>query len=443
VIEGTDVAIAQALSSCQTGRGQTVLLGGPPGRGTSYRLAQAAEFAHGLGMHVAWAAGRPAERTLGFSVAVELFEPVWRAASWSRSELRRGPADAAVRLFEGGPALVGGDGGYAITRGIWTLARRLAQQPPAPAGGPHQSGATGPRGLAIVVDDLHDVDGPTLGVLAYVADRLASSPITILAGGRIDVASCAPAAYAAIMRAARVQVPELLDATRGAAFVDRLLPSASPPFARACVTACGGNAALLAALLAGLAAAGESGSEAEVDRVGAALPDGVAALVAERLSRMREPMRALLRAVAASEGPVALEQAAASAGLGVDVAFEAFDALVRADVLLAEPPPTFAQPIVRAAVRASLTPGQRMRHATPDEDAARASRGLDALTPSEGRVAGLAARGMTTRQIAGALFVTPKTVEFHLRNVYAKLEIPSSRAALARALDPVASHVSR
>jgi DNA-binding CsgD family transcriptional regulator len=60
--------------------------------------------------------------------------------------------------------------------------------------------------------------------------------------------------------------------------------------------------------------------------------------------------------------------------------------------------------------------------------------GIQALTPSERRVADLAARGLTTRQIAQVLFVTPKTVEFHLRHVYRKLDIPSSRAELTRVL---------
>ena len=65
--------------------------------------------------------------------------------------------------------------------------------------------------------------------------------------------------------------------------------------------------------------------------------------------------------------------------------------------------------------------------------------GIQALTPSERRVADLAAGGLTTRQIAQVLFVTPKTVEFHLRHVYRKLDIPSSRADLTRALSAVAS----
>jgi DNA-binding CsgD family transcriptional regulator len=59
--------------------------------------------------------------------------------------------------------------------------------------------------------------------------------------------------------------------------------------------------------------------------------------------------------------------------------------------------------------------------------------GVEALTPSERRVADLAAQGLTTRQIAGTLFVSPKTVEYHLRHTYQKLNI-SSRQQLAEAL---------
>ena len=52
---------------------------------------------------------------------------------------------------------------------------------------------------------------------------------------------------------------------------------------------------------------------------------------------------------------------------------------------------------------------------------------MDALTPSEKRVAGLAVEGMTNREIAQSLFVTPKTIEVHLSNVYRKLDVKSRR----------------
>ncbi len=59
--------------------------------------------------------------------------------------------------------------------------------------------------------------------------------------------------------------------------------------------------------------------------------------------------------------------------------------------------------------------------------------GPASLTPSERRIAELAAGGNSNREIAQMLFVTPKTVEYHLRNAYRKLDI-ESRRELARVL---------
>ena len=50
---------------------------------------------------------------------------------------------------------------------------------------------------------------------------------------------------------------------------------------------------------------------------------------------------------------------------------------------------------------------------------------LDDLTPQEFQIAGLLASGMTTREAAAAAFLSPKTVEYHLRNTYRKLGIRS------------------
>jgi DNA-binding CsgD family transcriptional regulator len=65
-----------------------------------------------------------------------------------------------------------------------------------------------------------------------------------------------------------------------------------------------------------------------------------------------------------------------------------------------------------------------------------AARPLPGLTPQEARVARLVAEGASTRDAATALTLSPRTVEFHLANVYRKLGV-SNRAGLARALDPV------
>jgi DNA-binding NarL/FixJ family response regulator len=51
------------------------------------------------------------------------------------------------------------------------------------------------------------------------------------------------------------------------------------------------------------------------------------------------------------------------------------------------------------------------------------------LTPQERQVAGLVRQGLSNRDVAAQLFVSPRTVDFHLRNVFSKLGV-TSRAEL-------------
>jgi DNA-binding NarL/FixJ family response regulator len=51
---------------------------------------------------------------------------------------------------------------------------------------------------------------------------------------------------------------------------------------------------------------------------------------------------------------------------------------------------------------------------------------LDELTPREREVLALMAEGLTDRGIAQRLYVTPKTVETHVRHIFAKLSLPAT-----------------
>jgi len=68
--------------------------------------------------------------------------------------------------------------------------------------------------------------------------------------------------------------------------------------------------------------------------------------------------------------------------------------------------------------------------------------GLEALTASERRVAEIAAGGLTNREIAQTLFVTPKTVENQLGRVYSKLGVSSRHdlhSVLAKSVSEITS----
>jgi DNA-binding NarL/FixJ family response regulator len=79
-------------------------------------------------------------------------------------------------------------------------------------------------------------------------------------------------------------------------------------------------------------------------------------------------------------------------------------------------------------------PARSELYATGARPRTTATGGVGALTASERRVAAFAAEGQSNRDIAQALFVTPKTVEVHLSNAYRKLGI-RSRRELAGALE--------
>ncbi|MBE2314858.1 helix-turn-helix transcriptional regulator [Solirubrobacter sp. CPCC 204708] len=184
------------------------------------------------------------------------------------------------------------------------------------------------------------------------------------------------------------------------------------------------GAALAAAQLGDAERARELVGEelALAERFGAPRPIGVAQRAAGLVEGDVERLRAAVAILA--ESPAALEHCRALVDLGA--------ALRRAG----------HRREARGPLREGLDQAQRFGARRLAEQAAdelrasgahprrRATSGRDALTPSEQRVAAMAADGMTNREIAQALFVTVKAVQFHLGNVYRKLGV-SSREALA------------
>ena len=59
-----------------------------------------------------------------------------------------------------------------------------------------------------------------------------------------------------------------------------------------------------------------------------------------------------------------------------------------------------------------------------------ATKGAAELTPQEEAVTALVARGLSNREVAAELYISPKTVQYHLTRIYAKLGV-RSRAELA------------
>jgi DNA-binding NarL/FixJ family response regulator len=88
--------------------------------------------------------------------------------------------------------------------------------------------------------------------------------------------------------------------------------------------------------------------------------------------------------------------------------------------------------IAERARRELLATGETVRKRTVET--------LDELTPQELQVARLAADGQTNPKIGAQLFLSPRTVEWHLSKVFSKLGI-GSRRELRSALSDIGESV--
>jgi DNA-binding NarL/FixJ family response regulator len=129
-----------------------------------------------------------------------------------------------------------------------------------------------------------------------------------------------------------------------------------------------------------------------------------------------------------TDAPAVLERARTAVDLGIALhaAGEIRSAREHLWQGLEEARECAAHPLAARAHDALIRTGARPRRSTRS--------GTAALTATEQRVASMAAGNQTNREIAEALFVTPKTIELHLANAYRKLGI-GSRTQLRAALD--------
>ena len=65
---------------------------------------------------------------------------------------------------------------------------------------------------------------------------------------------------------------------------------------------------------------------------------------------------------------------------------------------------------------------------------------VEQLTPQEVQIARVVAGGASNKEVAAQLFLSPRTIEFHLRHIYPKLGI-TSRAQLAAFRSTLSSRI--
>jgi DNA-binding CsgD family transcriptional regulator len=338
--------IRAVLDRAQEGAGACVVVEGPAGIGKT-RLARAArETAGQRGFRLLNARAVEIEREYSFGVVRQLLEPTLRAApERERARLLEGAAALAVPaiLPEASLEWRSTDPAFGVLHGLYWLCANLAETSP----------------LLLVADDVHWADEPSLRFLRFLAHRLEALPVVLIVTRRRgeSAASELLADPSSLLVALEPLSPEAVDALLHAAAAGRVDPS----FSGACHAVTGGNPFLLDQLVRALLERSVPFTSESLETVEAIAPETVSAAVLARIARIGPRAVSLAGALAVLGDDAQLSLAAELAGLDEASAADAAAELVSGGVLEDARPLRFEHPIVRDAVRGSLSAGDSAR----------------------------------------------------------------------------------
>lgn len=335
-----------ALDAAAGGNGVAVLIEGPAGVGKTTLLRSFDALARDRGFTTLGARASPVEGAEAWIGVRRLFDrTIHRADPGERERLLTGAAvNAAPALGLESPA-----GGvldpFTCIHGLYWLVGNLANDGP----------------LLICVDDVQWLDEPSARWLTHMASRSADLPIALVLTRRAGE----PAFAAQLLdqledfaEVERLSLRELSEAGSTALVRTELGDEADESVLASCHSATGGNPLFLVELCRELARSDKAPGSVDVGVFG---PAGVARSVAGRVQRLGPDAEVLAASLAVLGDRVDLAEVAAIAGLDLDAAGVAAEALADAAVIEPGRPLRFRHPIVEHALYESLAEGERSR----------------------------------------------------------------------------------
>jgi DNA-binding CsgD family transcriptional regulator len=341
---------AAAMASARSGFGAFVLIEGQPGLGKTRLLEAAQEQARAVGMYAVRVPCTELECNLAFGVAQRAVRAlVGQLPARRRTSLLRKAPPLARALLEAGES--GAAGAAAASAGdaatlaqahaLFTVSAEALEDAPA----------------LVAIDDLHWCDQASLEFLLYLVNRLEELPAAVLGARRTRIGEQPLDLLERIAALPRVRVQRLAPLTRTAVaeMVRRALGERGDEvLAEACTHVTGGNPFYLRELLRALSDEPNLAPGELAERVRTLAPGAVIRAVRTRVGRLGRPAAALAGAAAVLGEDVPLRHAAQLAGLALEQAAKAADALAAVDVLVAEEPLRFVHPLVRRAIYGDL-----------------------------------------------------------------------------------------
>ena len=292
------------------------------------------------------ARGSELEASIAFGVARQLFEPPLRSATAARRRgLLSGVAEVGARALGFGGADAPADR-FGAFHGLYWLCANLAQRQP----------------VIVAVDDVQWVDDPSLAWLGYLGRRCGELPVLVAATLREGEVSRDQVELVGLVGAAaieRVGLAPLSPVSVGVLVRTDLDARADAEFCAVCHRLTGGNPFYLRELLTAARTEGLRASANDLAVLQSIVPVAIGTSVLARLTRMGQPAIALARALAVLGGGTEVATAAELAGLDLEAAELAADALAAVQILAPVRPLEFFHPLIAAALYRDLAPGER------------------------------------------------------------------------------------
>ncbi len=343
-------ALSGAFEAAAAGLGSLTVIEADPGMGKTVLLGQASRMCRDAGLTVFRARGAELEQEFAFGTVRQLLDPFLGMAGEHRDELLTGAAAKCAGLFE--PANSGDSdheshGLFGVLHGLYWLIANLAWPGP----------------IALVIDDAHWCDSPSLEFLGFLMRRIETLPVAIVLATRPENVPaydqrltdliCDPAASVIELK------PLTVTALHGL-IGQELSEAPDEEFCAACHEVTRGNPLFVRELVRALDADGVLPVAASVPAVRSTGPGAVARYVRARVGLLSAQGRRLAEAVAVLGDDVALAVAADLASVG-DRATWLAEGLVRRGIFSRAQPPAFTHPLVREAVYQAMSSAARSR----------------------------------------------------------------------------------
>jgi DNA-binding CsgD family transcriptional regulator len=329
------------LGEAGAGRGTMVAIEGPAGAGKTALLDGVRARAVAAGLDVRVARATELECDFAFGGARQLLAT---SAAPGDAALN-GSARAVAPVLAPSDAALHPPPAFAVLHGLTELLGTLATTQP----------------VALLIDDAHWLDAPTVRWLDYLRGRLVELRVLVVLTVREASAQQLSAPLHRVLGDPRIElwpVPPLSTTAIATLLELRLGVPPGDDLVAGCAQATAGNAFAVCELIAALDLDGPDRTEGG-RHLTRRVPGTIARSIRGRLSRL-DPDAVRVAGVLAVLGDGApLHRVAALAQLSPDHTSAMADTLTAADLIIAARPLAFVHPLVRSAIEDDLAPGAR------------------------------------------------------------------------------------